>query len=248
MVISKKPYFFRYLYPELNKKFKQFEKTYNDIAKYSFGIKMKKLLVKPDKSEEELRLVKRYYKFSPLINSNCTMNILCREFEDVDFNIQYDKGCKSMLPTFEGEFECKEEIFLVVRNLYRKYCNKKASTYVSNYFAEESTNEDDEDAREFRFSIFDAIRDEISEEYAELNLSPKEGLFYIGQLSKQYAKFNWAFAWDLLGESILSCIEQKTTLVPVEDSEGREYLGRKYVLKEFNFAEKEEEDGERPED
>ena len=37
MVISKKPYFFRYLYPELNKKFKQFEKTYNDIAKYSFG-------------------------------------------------------------------------------------------------------------------------------------------------------------------------------------------------------------------
>lgn len=248
MVISKKPYFFRYLYPELNKKFKQFEKTYNDIAKYSFGIKMKKLLAKPDKSEEELRLVKRYHKFSPLINSNCTMNILCREFEDVDFNIQYDKGCKSMLPTFEDEFECKEETLLVVRNLYRKYCNKKASTYVSNYFAEESTNEDDEDAREFRFSIFDAIRDEINEEYAELNLSPKEGLFYIGQLSKQYAKFNWAFAWDLLGESILSCIERKTTLVPVEDGEGREYLGRKYVLKEFNFAEKEEEDGERPED
>mgnify|MGYP003290754377 CR=1 FL=1 len=33
IVISKKPYFFRYLYPELNQKFKQFESSYNQISK-----------------------------------------------------------------------------------------------------------------------------------------------------------------------------------------------------------------------
>ena len=249
LVISKKPYFFRYLYPELNKKFKQFENAYNDISKCSFGIKFKKLLAKPNKTEAETKLVRRYHKFSPLINSNCTMNILCREFEDVDFNIQYDKGCKSMLPTFDDEFECKEEVLLKIRDLYRKYSNKKTITYLSNYFSEDG-GINSEEAREYRFSLFDAIREQIEEEYLELNLSVKEGLFYIGQLSKMYAKFNWAFAWDLFGESILDCIENKTTLVPVEDENGREYLGRKYVLKEFKWEKeiKEERDVEESED
>lgn len=244
LVISKKPYFFRYLYPELNKKFKQFENAYNSISKSAFGIKFKKLLAKLNKTEEEMKLVRRYHKFSPLINSNCTMNILCREFEDVDFNIQYDKSCKSMLPTFEGEFECKEDVLFKIRDLYRKYSNKKSTTYISNYFAEGEPKEVhlvEDEVRELKFSIFDAVRDEIEEEYLELGLSPKEGLFYIGQLSKQYAKFNWAFAWDLLGNTILDCIERKTTLVPVEDEEGREYLGRRYVLKEFDWSHEEKE-------
>ena len=38
LVISKKPYFFRYLYPELNKKYKQYERSYNEVSRCMFGI------------------------------------------------------------------------------------------------------------------------------------------------------------------------------------------------------------------
>ena len=60
MVVNKKPYFFRYLYPELNQRFKQFEASYNQISRDMFGIKFKKLLKKEDKTEEEKMLVRRY--------------------------------------------------------------------------------------------------------------------------------------------------------------------------------------------
>ena len=246
MVISKKPYFFRYLYPELNKKYKQYERSYNEVSRCLFGIKFKKLLTKENKTEEESRLVRRYHKFSPLINSNCTMNILCRKIEDVDFNIQYGKEEKSMLPTYEGEFECCEDILLKVRDLYRKYSNKRAVAYLSSLYDLE-TKEDE--YNEVRFGILDAVRDDIQEEFGELELTPQEGLFYIGQLSKRYKKFNWAFAWDIMGDSILSCIDGGATVIAVEDKDGEEYLGKKYILRVVNKPSLEgEEYGEGPED
>ena len=36
-----------------------------------------------------------------------------------------------------------------------------------------------------------------------------------------------------MGDSILSCIEPGDTIVPVEDENGEEYLGKKYVLKKI---------------
>lgn len=111
MVLSKKPYFFRYLYPELNQKYKRYENAYNTISLAQFGQKFKKILGKPDKTPAELQLVKRFYKFSPLLDSPCTMNVICHLFEHTDFRIQYDKESVSLLPTFEDEFEFNSEKF-----------------------------------------------------------------------------------------------------------------------------------------
>ena len=84
MVITKKPYFFRYLYPELNRQFKQYESSYNQMCLSMFGVKLKQLLAQEDKTEAEKKVLRLYHKYSPLITSNCTMNILCKEFEDAD--------------------------------------------------------------------------------------------------------------------------------------------------------------------
>lgn len=241
MVISKKPYFFRYLYPELNKKYKQYERSYDEVSRCLFGIKFKKLLIKEDKTEAEMRLVRRYHKFSPLINSNCTMNILCRKIEDVDFDIQYGKKSVSMLPTFEGEFECDEGVLTKIRDLYRKYSNRRAIAYLTTLYDAEEREEDYDEAR---FGILDAIRDDIQEELSDTGLSSRETLFYIGQLSKKYKKFNWAFAWEVMGDSILSCIEDGVTVIPVEDADGKEYLGKKYSLRVIDKSKEGEENSD----
>ena len=229
MVIAKKPYFFRYLYPELNQQFKQYEDSYNMASKEMFGMKFKKLLVKPNKTEEEMNLVRRYQKYSPLITAPCIMNLLCKEFENVDFDINFSKGAVSMLPTFEDEFEVDSDRYKQVKELYRKFSARKQVKVLESILENaDLPNRDEYD--EIRFAAVDLVREEIREAIGSLNISSKELLFYCSQLSKEYKQFNWDFAWDILGDSIVDLIPRGRVEVPVKNEAGFEYLGDRYIL------------------
>lgn len=229
MVIAKKPYFFRYLYPELNQQFKQYEDSYNMASKEMFGVKFKKLLVKPNKTEEEMNLVRRYQKYSPLITAPCIMNLLCKEFENVDFDINFNKGAVSMLPTFEDEFEVDNDRYKQVKELYRKFSARKQVKVLESILENaDLPNRDEYD--EIRFAAVDLVREEIREAIGGLDISSKELLFYCSQLSKEYRQFNWDFAWDILGDSIVDLIPRGRVEVPVKNETGFDYLGDRYVL------------------
>lgn len=229
MVISKKPYFFRYLYPELNKQYKQHENAYNIICKDMFGVKLKKLLADPNKTEAQRNLIRKYQKYSPLIVSNCVMNILCKEFEGIDFDIKFKKDGQNLLPLFENEgYVCDPEKLKVFRKAYQEFNNKKAMRALDSMFPDR----EDGVAKEVYFAISDYLKDEIREKVYALQLAPKEIMFYVGQLSKGYSKFNWSFAWDLLGDNVVDVIEYGQTFAPVRSDNGTEYLGSMYELKD----------------
>ena len=229
MVITKKPYFFRYLYPELNQQFKHYEDSYNVESRSRFGIKFKKLLVKPNKTEEEMNLVRRYQKYSPLITAPCVMNVLCKEFENVDFDINFNKNAISMLPSYEDEFLVQEDRLKVVKELYRKYSARKQVKVVESILENLNLpNRDEYD--EIRFLAVDTVREEIREVVTELKMEGKEFLFYCSELAKGYRQFNWDFAWDVLGDSIVDFIPKGNIRVPVKSEEGLDYLGGKYLL------------------
>lgn len=229
MVIAKKPYFFRYLYPELNQQFKQYEDSYNVESRSQFGIKLKKLLVKPNKTEDEMNLVRRYQKYSPLITAPCIMNLLCKELENVDFDINFNKGAVSMLPTFEDEFEIDTEKLALMKELYRKFSSRKQVKSLESMFDGTILPTDDE-YNELRFSAVDLIRDEIRQQLTNSEISGEEVLFYSNVLSKSYKQFNWDFAWDILGDSIVDLIPRGRVEVPVKNETGFDYLGDRYVL------------------
>ena len=63
LVINKKPYFFRYLYPELNTSYKTHEKRYDEIAKCIYRTRLKKLLTKENKTPEEKNFIRNYHRF-----------------------------------------------------------------------------------------------------------------------------------------------------------------------------------------
>ncbi|MBO7692415.1 MAG: hypothetical protein J6T10_07250, partial [Methanobrevibacter sp.] len=253
MVISKKPYFFRYLYPELNKQFKQYESSYNQMSVSTFGVKLKQLLAKQNKTDAEKKMVRMYQKYSPLITSNCTMNLLCREFEDADFEINFRKDNVSMLPTFEHDFTFDLSKLQLVKAQYQKYSSSKQINvlnhffdYDENYLTSQKTN----DFKTIKFKIADSVCHDIREQLISSGLSPAEILYYCNELSHQYKKFNWAFAWDVLDSQILAFIPQGVTKAPVnikdispeefnsdpqfENSETGEYLGQTYVLKDVS--------------
>lgn len=228
LVISKKPYFFRYLYPELNKRYKQYENSYNILSKDVFGIKFKKLLAKKDKTEEEKRLVRRYQKFSPLIVSNCTMNILCKEFENIDFDIKFKGSNINMLPLFEDEgFTVDLRILETLRGLYRKFNSVKLSKMIENNFRDGA----EDDIREICFIVNNSVQESLKQELFSLGLEPRELMFYIGQLAKEYSKFNWSFAWNLLEDVIIDLIPEGTTYAAIRADYGEEYLGDYYTLR-----------------
>lgn len=231
LVISKKPYFFRYLYPELNKRFKQYENGYNLISKDLFGIKFKKLLAKKEKTEEEQTLVRRYQKFSPLIISNCTMNLLCKEFENIDFDIRFKSEGSNLLPDFSNlDIVIDNEILNTIRELYRTYNNKKVIKMIDNILV----GLDEEQEKELRFNINDIVKTDIQQAIFGLKLSTPEILRYIYELSKEYKRFNWSFVWDILDDFIIDYIPQGRSFVPIRDEDGEEFLGQKYILKEVS--------------
>lgn len=249
MVISKKPYFFRYLYPELNQLFKQFEASYNQVSRDMFGIKFKKLLRMENKTPEQVDLVRKYQKYSPLITSDCTMNRLCREFEAVDFDIQFAKdpqhpnGKKkvvSKLPTFSAWYKDDHSPEMatrhkVVKDLYKSYTARRQIKYVTELFSGGSSTPllDKDDYEETRASLFDFLNDSLRDRLANSGIEPSEFLYHCSLLNKEYANFNWGFAWDILDDAILPLIPQGKSYAPVHDPDGREYLGEKFSLKEI---------------
>lgn len=237
MVISKKPYFFRYLYPELNEKYKKYEKLHDVVSKDKFGIKFKKLLDKPEKTKEESDLIKRYRKYSPLIMSNCSMNILCKEFESMDFDIKYNKKSKSMLPKFEDKFIFDEDRAELVRKMYRLYNGNKSLTMLNLIFA---GMKNESEIREIKMNELDYMRDYIREDLLKDEIKDDEFLYYCWKISTEYSNFNWNFVWDVLGEDILDVIEEGNAVIPIRDEDGTEYLGANYSLKIITVEDKNE--------
>ena len=253
MVINKKPYFFRYLYPELNKLYKQYESSYNQMCLTSFGLKLKQVLAKPNKTDAEKRICRLYYKYSPLITSSCTMNILCRVLEDADFDISFKRQNASMLPTFENEFTVDETKLAIIKSQYQKYNSSKQINILNRFFDYDESilvSQKQGDFKAVRFKIADSVRLDIRQSLAESNISAKELLFYSHELSKIYKKFNWAFVWDVLDAQVLEFIPQGTTKAPVninsisiaemrtnpqyDKTQMGEYLGQVYLLKDVS--------------
>ena len=247
LVVSKKPYFFRYLYPELNQKFKQFENSYNQISKDMFGIKLKKLLKKENKTEEERMLVRRYQKYCPLITSACTMNNLCREFESIDFNIRFSKDendvkipTVSMLPTYEDIYgqspeTFNEQKFHIVKKMYQEYNSKKQIKHLTALLVDSPIDDQSDDYKELRSSLYDLLIQSLQDTLVNEGITGEEFLFYSHHLSKHYSSFNWGFCWEVLAEQIVKYIPQaEQTFYPILDPNGDyEYLGRRYSLKDI---------------
>ena len=251
MVISKKPYFFRYLYPELNQRFKQFENSYNQVSKDMFGMKFKKLLKKENKTDEEKTLIRNYQKYSPLITSDCTMNFLCREIESVDFDIKFNKDIDSkekkkavsMLPSFEEKYKdsFNSDKYSIVKNLYKAYNSRKQMKHLSAILDSSEGYIDVEDFSEIRSSVYMMIIQDLQNILLENNISGEEVLYYSSLIAPTYSNFNWSFVWDLLEDQIIELIPQGKSYYPVRDEvNGRFYLGGQYSLRELEPDDTEE--------
>ena len=231
MVISKKPYFFRYLYPELDSLHKRFEDSYDKASLAMFGVRFKKLLAtpRPQRTKDQDDLVRRYEKYNPLITAPCAMNLLCRAVESEDFDLRFGRigkdGPATMLPTYPG-IDLSPEKLAAAESAYREYRAKKAHAALAAALSALGIDPDDPEFADARAEAMDTLLDGIRKTLSDAGVSPQELLRACGIMSASRKSFDWGFAWDALDSAILPLIPQGRTVAPCPDPDGDvEYLG-----------------------
>ena len=229
MVVKKKPYFFIYLYSTLMNDYKAYEKNFNSISLTHFGIPIKALLRKKEHTEGELNLIRKYRKYSPVLETDCIMNILCKEIENMEFDIKYKPNCVSLLPEFADEVDVDEEKMQSLTSIYKKYKAQKKYKGIEALVDNEGIQDDD--MNEILRNVLYANRDEYKNEMVELFTSSKELFNYLIVMCDRN---NWSYdcIWDIVGEDIIDIIPYGDTKVVVEKEDGFEYLGHFYGLEE----------------
>jgi hypothetical protein len=233
MALTKKPYFFRHLYPELDALHKQFLGAYDRVSRDMFGIPFGELLRTPraERTKDQDDLVRRYEKYSPLINSPCPMNLLCRSVEKEADRIRFGRaedGSReprgTMLPDFPGPID--QARLELVRRLHRDYNARRQAKAIRE--AAEDAGLDPEGFREAREAAMDALLSDIRSSLAEAGIAPEELLRLCHELARRMPSFNWAFAWDALDAAILPLIPQGDTVAAAPDPDGPlSYLGER---------------------
>ena len=229
MVVKKKPYFFIYLYTTLMNEYKAYEKNFNTISLTHFGLPIKSLLRKKEHSDGELSLIRKYRKYSPVLETDCIMNMLCKEIEAVEFDIKYRPNCVSLIPTFVSDVEIDDSKMKQLVDIYKHYKARKKYKGIEALVENEGIQDDD--MNDILRNVLYANRDEYKLEMQDLFTSTKELFNYLVVMCDRN---NWSYdcVWDIIGDDIIDMIPYGKSKVVVEKDDGFEYLGHYYGLEE----------------
>lgn len=79
---DKKPYFMKYVYPDLMAEYKKYMISSNKKSIREFKIPLEELMKKEDKTLQEAEFIEYHNKLMPVGSHPCTVNRICRLFED----------------------------------------------------------------------------------------------------------------------------------------------------------------------
>lgn len=229
MVVKKKPYFFIYLYGALMKDYKEYEKNFNTISLTHFGVPIKNLLRKKEHTDGEKNLLRKYRKYSPVLETDCIMNNLCKEIESVEFDIKYKPNRSSLLYGFADKENIDMDKINSLCGIYKEYKSQRKYKSVETMVDNEGIQ--DEDINDILKNVLYANRDEYKNEMFKLFTSTKELFNHLVYMCETN---NWSYdcIWDIIGDDIIDIIPYGKTMVITENSSGFEYLGRYYSLEE----------------
>lgn len=231
MVVKKKPYFFIYLYSTLMKEYKAYEKNFNSISYKHFGMSIKDLLRKENRSKGENKLIRKYRKYSPVLETDCVMNNLCKEVESSDSDIKFHPSKISLLNEFADYSNIDEEKLVTLMDICKTYKSEKQFRGFSTMIENEGIADDD--IAEIMNQVLYGHKDKYREKIKNLFSNTRE-LFNHLMMMCQRKNINHDIVWDIMGDDIIDIIPVCNPTVLIEDDYGVEYLGHKYQLQEVD--------------
>ena len=125
--VDKKPYFMKYIYPDINSSYNNFTKDALNKCVMLYGMSFEELCSSDELTDEQAEFIENYYKYIPVNDNGCTMNRLCHMVEN-EF-----KGYTSKLKA-EADFDYRifksgndydYKLYLEILKVYHEYTAKK---------------------------------------------------------------------------------------------------------------------------
>lgn len=238
---DRKPYFMRYIYPDLMREYNLYNRRADKNALREFGMTVGELvaLPEPERSEAQNTFLYYYYDRVPVGMNDCVMNKICRRFEE-----EFDgfAGKASAASVFDPAVLKSNEEYTptqmrAVRDLYREFCDS-----VSRYRAEAETARIDKDEcenayRAYMSALIASCRVACSNSKALCNLIID--LCYKGSATK-------SFVWQICGQDIFdNLLEASGGIIrfPVRAEDGDyTYCGEKFRIEDIQYTEEDDAD------
>lgn len=230
LLVKQRPYFMRFVYSSWNKKYKHHYNSYDNICIVRFGFSLDFLLKKNDLSEVEQKVKDEFISRSPLIDSNCTMNLIChfmeKEIKELKINIKNSDFNYSIY--MNPEIEIDEQKLNKMSVLYKKWQAYQRNSHDRPF--EEINDEDGEiQSKDEYIKVLEREAYNISNNLQELtNLLVELTYGRYGENSKE-------FCWRMFsGRGIIDNLFQRARgfiQIPLIAPEGDyQYLGKNYKL------------------
>lgn len=229
VVAERKPYFMRYVYPDLKKQYNQYLKNTdkNCLREFSMTVNELRNIPEIERTERQSDFLKYYEYRMPVGMGDCIMNKICRRFENEFDGIvsRYSAFSEFDYGIMKSDVEYSPNQFSAIKKLYTEY-NKR----VQNYIVYSGIDRVDEAEQEVTLN-------QMSEEFrreCELICTNEEtlcdivlDLCYLRDSSK-------SFAWSMCGETIIHNLLKKngnTVEFPILDDSGEiEYHGNNFSV------------------
>lgn len=228
---NKKPYFFIYVYPALQKEYKAYKSSHNKYSKMMFGKNLNDLLYDKNKTASEKNFVSKYNRHMPVLKNGCIMNTLSKHVEYTEFENKWKKG-KSDFDYNILKSDMKNELTNKEKNKIKSLLCLYNQDYKNEMMYSKENGVEDE------WNIFINIDEKLLNECCNICSNLEMVTNYIIDLSYNEFKNKGKMAiWNVFGEQVVENIRNKadSITIVVEDVDGVEYLGKKYSLRKVDL-------------
>ena len=255
IVVDKRPYFMRYLYPNYNKKYLTHIDNYDKYCYAKYGKPFAQL------TEEDYdydSVVERYKKFSPLLDSNCTMNNICRHMEkevkEIKVNLSSKADNRRVMLMKDNSIPFDTDKYKKMEALFRKYRNERSR--FNKILADTIKNEGN---RLIKFKTIEQYNKAIRSEALTISDSlPELVNLAVAICYELYPSDRKSFLWSVFGDGVIDNIKNnilksgiKTIKVPFialgtelnnKNIKVIDYMGKKYINHDVDITYDENED------
>lgn len=222
---DKKPYFMRYIYPDVDKKYRSFTKAAERQCRVMFGMKIENLVKQDELTDEQASWLEWYNRLFPVNDNGSTMNRLCHMVEDEfkGFKTKVKASCEFDYKILKSNARFDPEIAKKINELYVQFSKAKARLIM--------------DKNEVRIS-----GDEYTESFRDITQQFKEKAYEICSNSKMLCDIiieicyttekSKSFAWEVCGDQIIENLLEKNnhelSYITRDDNGDIEYNGLKF--------------------
>ena len=234
IVVDKKPYFMKYIYPAENRKYLDYIRDNNEKCLMLFRVTLNELISKSNKTHDEQIFIDNYYKRIPLGEAPCTMNRICKRVEDVFDNISLKQSVLNFdyASLRDDEFEYSYRLYRSIKIIYERY-KKELNEFVKKSSVDKVSKEE---RIKFKSTLDNDFKRQCLCQCSNINYlyNILLDLCYSGSYTDK------KFLWEMCGELIVKKLLERTGYkinYPIHDEHGDiEFNGQRFSMKEAELT------------